>query len=1086
MAKIVGELGVEITADSTGLAADIKAKVEAAVREAATSQLALSVDTGQLARQLQTAIKAAKDVAGSIKIGVQLTDDGFIPAVEAEVKKAQALAGDVKFGVTLGVAGVDQAQLAAEVRKSLSTAQASVPALVVKIELDDTGLVQSVQVAIKKAQAEVSKVKIGLDIDSAGLIAKVKLAAAAASESSTIKPKVDPKTAQADFEAFANNLKSKLSDITSTVNGGIASAFRGLFQIAKWDTIIVGAAQAAQSVITLSGALGVIPGAVLAAGGALVTLKIGTQGVAQAIKDIGTPQFTADMQKLAPAARDTVNAIAGLKPALTGLKLDVQNTLFAGFGSQLKDLAGNLLPTVRAGLVGFADSLNKTAQGIFTFFSASSVKSDLANTFSTAQASVLNLGAALPAVLSILRDLGVVGSQAFASLTGGAAGAAQKVADFISQSRQSGSLANFINDGVKAFKQLADVVGNVIIIVSDLIGALGGGGIIGLLLTLTTTLKNFLNSASGSAALAALGAAMQQIASSAGQVLLALLTNIGQILADHAPDIAAFAKALGDNLVSAINTLAPIISGLLNVIGANPTLFADIAIGAVALAGALNVLVPIVTIVAALVGAGTIGLVAAIIAAVIAAVVLIIVNFDTIKSVVGDVLNAIGSFFVFLGTTIANAFGSAVAFVEGIWNGVVGFFAGIGTAIGTAVSTAVAAVGQFFADGFNAVVGFIGGAITSIVNFFVALPGQVVTFIAAIPQAFVDMTNAIAFAVGFGLGAALRFFIDLPGNVINAVISLATTLGQFFADLWNNAVILFAQGVVNVINFVTTFPGQVINTIGVLGIQLALFINNLWNNAVALFQQGVSNVVSFVTGLPNQVISAVLGLRDLIVAWAIATWANAKNSFVTGVNNIVNFVRNLPGQIIDAIGSLGSRLFSVGVDALNGLLNGLRSIAGSILSWVGGLVSNILHGFTSGFDSHSPSRETYAIGQDVAQGLANALRDAQGLVGAAAGDLAQAGLDGLSPILNPTVNTAAIATGISAATNALTTNPAGGVNYTVNQTNLMQQGTDVNQFADAVLKNGAAALASGSSLIGVTQLGTQAGINPNFLAVSGV
>src|ERR1700760_970653 len=110
VAKIVGELGVEIEADSTGLAADIKAKVEAAVKEAATSQLALQVDTVSLARKLQDAIKAAKSAAGNIKIGVELSDDGFIPAVEAEVKKAQSLAGDVKFGVQLGVAGIDQAQ----------------------------------------------------------------------------------------------------------------------------------------------------------------------------------------------------------------------------------------------------------------------------------------------------------------------------------------------------------------------------------------------------------------------------------------------------------------------------------------------------------------------------------------------------------------------------------------------------------------------------------------------------------------------------------------------------------------------------------------------------------------------------------------------------------------------------------------------------------------------------------------------------------------------------------------------------------------------------------------------------------------
>jgi hypothetical protein len=97
-------------------------------------------------------------------------------------------------------------------------------------------------------------------------------------------------------------------------------------------------------------------------------------------------------------------------------------------------------------------------------------------------------------------------------------------------------------------------------------------------------LKQFLNSAAGTAALQALGTAMQQIAASAGQVLLKLLTSLGQILVDHAPDIAKFAAALGDSLVSAIDALTPILSGLLDAIGAHPELFANIALGAIALA----------------------------------------------------------------------------------------------------------------------------------------------------------------------------------------------------------------------------------------------------------------------------------------------------------------------------------------------------------------------------------------------------------------------------------------------------------------------------------------------------------------------
>jgi len=1082
VAKIVGELGVEITADSTGLAEEIRAKVEEAVREAATTQLALQVDTASLARKLQAAIKEAKTTAGNLKVGVELDDNGFIAGVEAEVRKAEALGSQVKFGVDLGVAGVDQAQLAAEVRKSLAEAQATIPALLIKLELDSTGLIESVKVAVAEVKAAVGKVKIGIDVDAALLAAKVKAAAEAASKESPIEPRVEPKTARADFEKFANDLKSQMSSLSGSLNGILGAAFRNIFQLAKWDTIIVGAAQAAVSVEQLSGAAGVLPGVVFAAVRAIAALKIGTEGFGQAVKDVGTDKFAADVAKLAPSARDTAQAIAGIKPSLDQLKLDVQQQLFEGFGNSIRTLSTSLLPVLNTGLSGFATTLNGVGQQVFAFFSAVSVQADLANVFESSRTAVGNLGAALPAVLSIFRDLTVVGSQAFASITGGAAAAAQKVADFVARSRESGALRDFIDDGVVAFRQLADIIGNVLSIVNTLVGAIGGGGILGLLLQLTTTLKNFLNSAEGSAALQALGTAMQQIAASAGQVFLALLQAVGRVLADHAPDIAAFAKALGDDLVSAINTLEPLISGLLSAIGAHPDLFANIAIGAVALAGALNVLVPIVGVVTALIAGGTVGLVAAIVAAVVAGVVLVILNFDKIKAAIGDALSAIGEFFSFLGSQIAGAFGAAVGFVEGIWNGVVGFFAGIVASIGAAIS----GVGQFFADVFNGVVSFVSGVVSSIVNFFVALPGQIVAFIAAIPAQAGAFISQIAFDFGFAVGQVVRFFVDLPTNVVNAVVGLVDQLTVFTVNVGNTLINGFVNGVNAVITFFTTFPGQAIAAVASLINDIGNWANSVFFNALAFFVNGVNSLVSFTLSLPGKVINAIATLQIQIGLWALGVWNNASTAFVNGVSAVVSFVTGLPGQVINAIGNLGSRLYQVGVDALNGLLNGLKSIVGNILGWVKGLVGDILHGFTSGFDSHSPSRETYAIGQDVAQGLANALRDSRQLVADAAGDLATAGLDGLSPILNPTVNTAAVANGLSSAANQLSTTGTGGVNYTVQQTNVMQQGTDVNQFADAVLRNGAAALANGASLIGVSQLGVQAGVDPNFLAVSGV
>jgi hypothetical protein len=1023
VAKIVGELGVRISADADELAADIRAKVQAALREASTAQIPLGIDHAQLVREIKAALADAQAEAGNIQVRLDLDTEGFSAGVKAAVAEAQAAA---------------------------------------------------------------RAVKLGFNIDVQGLAVKVKAAAELAAKEATIKPKVDPKTAELDFKEFTSKLKSELGDLQKGFAGAAQTIFTGLFKLGLVSTIAVGVSQLVSSVIALSGAAGLVPGALFSMVGAVAALKIGVSGFSTAIKDIGTDKFAGDVAKLAPSAREAAQAIATIKPQLEGLKLDVQQQLFQGFGARIKELSSTLLPTLRSGLAGFADSLNQTAQGVFSFLTGSGVRSDLPELFNTAQASVFNLGQALPAVLSILENVGVVGSQAFAELTGGAGAATQRVADFVQQARQSGALANFIQTGIDAFRQLFAIVGNVVSIFLTLSNAIGGGGLLGLLAQLTGSLNQFLQSAAGTAALQALGAALRQIAGAAGKVFLQLLTSIGEILTKNAPDIANFASAVGDALVSAIQTLAPLLSGLLSLIGKDPELWANIAIGVGALALALQALVPVVTVVAALIAAGTVGLVAAIVAAVIAAVVLVIVNFDKIKAAISTALDAVGSFFSFLGGVIAGAFQSAVSFVVGIWNGVVSFFVGIGTAIGSAVTAAVDAVVSFFVNGFNAIVSFVGTVIGAIINFFVALPGQIVSFLVGLPAQVGAVISQMAFEFGFIVGSIVRFFVDLPGNIVDAVTTLIPLIGEWAVNVWTNVTTFFATGIANVIAFVSGLPQMVIDAITNLEIAIGIWALNVWANVSTSFVNGVNNVIAFVSGLPGQVINAVNSLLFSIGLWAVNVWNNVQNAFVNGGRNVLDFAIGLPGQIVNGIGALGSRLYQVGVDALQGLLNGLRSIAGNILGWVKGLVGDILHGFTSGFDSHSPSRETYSIGRDVAQGLANALRDSREMVGRAAGDLANAGLAGLDPLLNPdlSINTSTLSTAFGTAGQSVT--PQTSTSFTVQQTNVMQQGTDVRQFADTVWKNGATALANGSSLLAVSQKGVSAGIDPNFVGVSGV
>jgi hypothetical protein len=73
--------------------------------------------------------------------------------------------------------------------------------------------------------------------------------------------------------------------------------------------------------------------------------------------------------KLAPAAREFLNTILGLRPAFERLRLDVQQKLFAGLGDKVQLLADRWMPQLHKSLGGFATTFNGIAS---TFFDTAS------------------------------------------------------------------------------------------------------------------------------------------------------------------------------------------------------------------------------------------------------------------------------------------------------------------------------------------------------------------------------------------------------------------------------------------------------------------------------------------------------------------------------------------------------------------------------------------------------------------------------------------------------------------------------------------------------------------------------------------
>ncbi|MEB8800142.1 hypothetical protein P4H81_32780, partial [Bacillus cereus] len=98
-------------------------------------------------------------------------------------------------------------------------------------------------------------------------------------------------------------------------------------------------------------------------------------------------------------------------------------------------------------------------------------------------------------------------------------------------------------------------------------------------------------------------------------------------------------------------------------------------------------------------------------------------------------------------------------------------------------------------------------------------------------------------------------------------------------------------------------------------------------------------------------------------------------------------VTDIVPKIVDTLKKID--LFKIGKDIISGLIDGLGSMAGKVLNKVKSIGNDILDGFTSFFDIHSPSRKMRdQVGKQVGAGLAVGMEQSVSTVLAAAKNLA--------------------------------------------------------------------------------------------------
>jgi hypothetical protein len=313
----------------------------------------------------------------------------------------------------------------------------------------------------------------------------------------------------------------------------------GLLSSALKVTAITAAAGAFTELAAVAGqaagAVALVPAGLAAIIAPAAVVAIGVHGVGDAFKALDTgnaDKIAAAMANLAPSARDFVTQVHALGPAFTGLRLDVQQSLFAGVGTAVTNLANVALPILHTGLTSIASGLNEGLLATMTALQGQGA--NFATLFGNIGASLHVAAAAAAPLVEAFGTLAAVGSQFLPGLAQGFVNVAKAFNDWIQHLAETGQLAAIIQNAINVLKQLGELAGNVAgVVVGVFTAALPYGSILlDLLIRTTGALSTFIHSADGQSAL---GGFFSGITSALGILLPAFETLVQAVIVNVLP-----------------------------------------------------------------------------------------------------------------------------------------------------------------------------------------------------------------------------------------------------------------------------------------------------------------------------------------------------------------------------------------------------------------------------------------------------------------------------------------------------------------------------------------------------------------------
>lgn len=690
------------------------------------------------------------------------------------------------------------------------------------------------------------------------------------------------------------------------------------------------AAVASPHILALAGSLAevakvgaLLPAVIGATSASVATLAVGFKGFGEALKNMDDPKaFAEALKNLAPNAQDAAKAIKAVGPAWSKLRKAVQQNLFAGFAAEVKALSTTYLPLLTKGMTELATGLNKGFKELGAGLRSVQTTSSIAAIFKNTAAAAQPFFKGLSGVLTAFTQIAGVGSSFLPGLAKSFADIGARFQNFIDAAAKSGALAEFIQEGITATKQLLSILISAGRVLNGLIKAAqaaGGGG----LANLAAVLDGIADVINGPAFQAGLTDFFSGLVAGV-QGVTSAFPALGSVLAGIAPILGDLARVLGPAIGDGLKLISSLITPLL---GPLQTLSSSLS----TMSGPLLLVAGAFLKFGGLVGLG--GPLKIIIAALIGLTALDGAAFaETINGIVDSITGLVTG----LASKLPGLIQTVLpALIGNLVSNIPALVSAVTTLLGTVVSQVVPALLQ-------AIVAAIPALIRGVMLLVQGLVNAISTGLPQVVEAFVELIPQL-------VSALVALTPQLVQTLVGLIETLASSLPKFIPMILGGAVQLFlglVKGLTVVLQLIV--PQLLAALPGILQALLSM-LPTLLTTAVQVFTSLIQGLVQVIPTL----LTTLLGMLPMILQTLIAmvptlltTAMNLFQSLIQGliliVPALIKGIVDLLPQIIESLVSMIPELITTAITLFTSLITGLVDMIPDLLDTLIGLIDVIV------------------------------------------------------------------------------------------------------------------------------------------------